>query len=59
MNLNGATVDGESGSFRHVVGVSLYWDTPMGPLQFNLSDAIKKETYDREQKFEVTLKTQF
>ncbi|MBB3994564.1 outer membrane protein insertion porin family [Sulfitobacter undariae] len=59
VNLNGATVDGESGSFRHVVGVSLYWDTPMGPLQFNLSDAIKKETYDREQKFEVTLKTQF
>jgi len=55
----GGTVDGESGSFRHVIGVSLYWDTPMGPLQFNISDAIKKETYDREQKFEVTLQTQF
>jgi len=55
----GNTVSGESGSFRHVIGVSIYWDTPLGPLQFNISDAIKKETYDREQKFEVTLQTQF
>ena len=54
----GNTVSGESGSFRHVIGVSIYWDTPLGPLQFNISDAIKKETYDREQKFEVTLQTQ-
>ena len=55
----GNTVSGESGSFRHVIGVSIYWDTPLGPLQFNISDAIKKKTYDREQKFEVTLQTQF
>ena len=59
VDLGTSTVSGESGSFRHVVGVSIYWDTPVGPLQFNLSDAIKKETYDREQKFEVTLQTQF
>jgi len=59
VDLNGATVSGESGSFRHVVGVSVFWDTPFGPLQFNLSDAIKKEDYDREQRFEVTLQTRF
>jgi outer membrane protein insertion porin family len=57
--LGGSTVSGESGSFRHVIGVSIFWDTPVGPLQFNLSDAIKKEDYDREQKFEVTFQTQF
>ena len=57
--LGGSTVSGESGSFRHVVGVSIFWDTPVGPLQFNVSDAIKKEDYDREQKFEVTFQTQF
>ncbi|UWR24772.1 outer membrane protein assembly factor BamA [Sulfitobacter sp. S223] len=59
VNLGGNAVDGESGSFRHVIGVSIYWDTPVGPLQFNISDAIRKEDYDREQKFEVTLQTQF
>lgn len=59
VNLSGGTTQGESGSFRHVIGFSLYWDTPVGPLQFNISDAIIKEDYDQEQKFEVTLQTQF
>lgn len=59
VNLSGGTVSGESGSFRHVIGVSVFWDTPVGPLQFNISDAIRKEEFDREQKFEITLQTQF
>ncbi len=53
------SVSGEGGSFRHVIGVSLFWETPVGPLQFNISDAIRKEEFDREQRFEVTLETQF
>ena len=59
VNLAGNTAAGASGSFRHVIGVTLYWDTPFGPLQFNVSDAIRKEDFDREQKFEVTLQTEF
>lgn len=59
VNFNGGTVVGESGSFRHVIGVSLFWETPVGPLQFNVSKALKKETFDQEQKFEVTLRTDF
>ena len=59
VNLNGGSAQGESGSFRHVIGFSIYWDTPLGPLQFNVSDAIRKEEFDREQKFEITLQTQF
>ena len=59
VNLAGNTALGGNGSFRHVVGVTLYWDTPFGPLQFNVSDAIRKEDFDREQKFEVTLQTEF
>ncbi|MGC1494543.1 MAG: outer membrane protein assembly factor BamA [Sulfitobacter sp.] len=50
---------GESGSYRHVVGVSVFWDTPVGPLQFNFSKALKSETFDKEQSFEVTLRTTF
>ncbi|QUJ77577.1 outer membrane protein assembly factor BamA [Sulfitobacter albidus] len=59
VNIGGSTVSGESGSFRHVIGVSIFWDTPLGPLQFNISDALRKEEFDREQKFEVTLQTEF
>jgi outer membrane protein insertion porin family len=57
--LNGGTILGEGGSFRHVVGVSLFWETPVGPLQFNFSKALKSEDFDKEQSFEVTLRTQF
>lgn len=59
VNLNGGTALGEGGSFRHVVGISLFWDTPFGPLQFNISDALVREDFDRTQSFEVTLQTQF
>ncbi|MBA97849.1 outer membrane protein assembly factor BamA [Sulfitobacter sp.] len=59
VNYNGGNIVGESGSFRHVIGVSLFWNTPVGPLQFNVSKALKKETYDQEQKFEVRLRTTF
>ena len=59
VNTTGGTIVGEDGSFRHVVGLSLFWETPVGPLQFNVSKALKKETFDKEQKFEITLRTNF
>lgn len=59
VNLNGGTIVGEGGSFRHVVGFSVFWDTPVGPLQFNVSKALKSEDFDEEQNFEITLRTEF
>ncbi len=56
---NGVDVVGEGGSFRHVLGVTVFWDTPVGPIQFNFSKALKSETFDKEQNFEVTLRTIF
>ncbi|MFN4158180.1 MAG: outer membrane protein assembly factor BamA [Gemmobacter sp.] len=44
---------------RSAIGVSLFWNTPVGPLRFNLSRAIKKEAYDKEQKFDLQISTQF
>ncbi|MHA6345200.1 outer membrane protein assembly factor BamA [Roseivivax sp. CAU 1761] len=49
----------EDGSFRHVVGLSLFWETPLGPLRFNFSEALKKEEEDRAQNFELTISTEF
>lgn len=55
---NLATV-GEGGSFRHVIGFSIIWESIFGPLRFNFSDAIRKEDFDREQTFDLTVQTTF
>lgn len=44
---------------RAAVGVSLLWDAPIGPLRFNFSKALKKEDYDKEQSFDLTISTKF
>ncbi|WP_300029851.1 outer membrane protein assembly factor BamA [uncultured Roseobacter sp.] len=59
VNVAGGNIVGEGGSFRHVIGFSVLWDTPIGPLRFNFSEAIKKEEFDRDQAFELTLSTTF
>ncbi|MDP4892101.1 outer membrane protein assembly factor BamA [Cypionkella sp.] len=56
---NGAAGATDSAHLRSVVGASLLWDTPVGPLRFNFTKAIKKETYDKEQKFDLTIQTSF
>ena len=59
VNTGGTAVDGESGAFRHVIGFGILWETPVGPLRFNFTEAIKKEDYDIEQTFDLTLTTKF
>ena len=52
----GATDDA---SLRAVAGVSLFWTSPIGPLRFNFSQAMSKQSYDREQTFDLTISTKF
>ena len=59
VDTTGATIVGGNGSIRHVIGVSVLWDTPFGPLRFNFSQALKKESFDREQNFDLTIQAQF
>ncbi len=44
---------------RHVIGVSVFWTTPLGPLRFNFSEALSKEKFDNDQSFDLTISTQF
>lgn len=44
---------------RSSIGISLFWDTPIGPLRFNFAKALAKEDYDREQVFDLTVSTTF
>ena len=52
------TVD-DSMKLRSAAGVSLLWDTALGPLRFNFSKALRKESYDKEQSFDLTISTKF
>ncbi len=49
----------EDFSLRHSIGASLFWDTPVGPLRFNFAKALKKEAFDEEQQFNITISTKF
>lgn len=44
---------------RASVGVSLYWDSALGPLRINFAKPLKKESYDKEQTFDLTISTKF
>ncbi len=54
----GGAID-DSALVRSVVGASLFWNTPVGPLRFNFTHALAKEVYDVENTFEFTISTQF
>jgi len=57
-NTDGGRVD-DSSNIRAAAGVSLFWDTVIGPLRFNFSRPIKKETYDVIENFRFTVDTRF
>lgn len=57
--LAGANAVDDSMNLRSAVGFSVFWDTPVGPLRLNFSRALVKETYDREQNFDLTISTKF
>ena len=49
----------DNGAWRHVVGATLYWTTPIGPLRFDFTRALKKETHDEERTFDLSIATRF
>ncbi|SMR72007.1 Beta-barrel assembly machine subunit BamA [Aliiroseovarius halocynthiae] len=54
----GGTID-DSAHLRSSIGASIFWDTPIGPLRFNYSKVLAKESYDAENNFELTISAQF
>jgi len=49
----------DSQIWRSAAGVSLFWTTPIGPLRFNFSRPIVKETYDKTENFRISIDTRF
>lgn len=57
-NTNGGAVD-DTMHLRSSAGISIFWKTPIGPLRFNFSQALQKESYDKVRNFDLTISTQF
>lgn len=53
------SIVGAGGSLRHVIGFGLLWETALGPLRFNFTNALRKETFDQEQSFDLTISANF
>jgi outer membrane protein insertion porin family len=50
---------GDSASIRSSVGIGLIWDSPLGPIRFDLAKALTKESYDHTQFFRFSAGTKF
>lgn len=44
---------------RTSVGLGVYWNTPMGPMNFSWGWPLKMNKYDRERRFLLSFETQF
>ncbi len=53
-----ATVD-DGFELRTSVGVSIFWNTPIGPLRLNFAKPLEKNSLDEENTFDITISTQF
>ena len=51
--------DYHEASLRGVLGVSLFWDSPLGPLRFDFSRAVRTLDRDRTQSFDFSIVSTF
>jgi outer membrane protein insertion porin family len=49
----------DSPSLRASAGVSIFWDSPFGPIRFDFSQILAKEEYDRTETFRFSTNTRF
>lgn len=54
-----ATVLSNDAIARTVVGASIFWTTPIGPLRFNFTEALDAQDFDNPKSFDVTISTSF
>jgi outer membrane protein insertion porin family len=49
----------DSASLRASAGVSIFWDSPFGPVRFDFSQLLAREEYDRTESFRFSTNTRF
>ena len=58
-NAFGANVLYDDFTPRSVVGLSIFWTTPIGPLRFNFTNALDAQEFDQPKSFDLTISTTF
>ena len=58
-DVEGATILYDDFTPRAVAGLSVFWDTPIGPLRFNFTRPLLVEEFDQPESFDVTVQTRF
>ncbi|MEL6640358.1 MAG: outer membrane protein assembly factor BamA [Pseudomonadota bacterium] len=58
-NTFGADVLYDDFTTRTVAGIAIFWNTPVGPLRFNFTEALDAQDEDETRSFDVTISTQF
>jgi outer membrane protein insertion porin family len=49
----------DAASLRASAGLSVFWDSPFGPIRFDFSQILRKEEYDRTESFRFSTSTNF
>lgn len=49
----------DSASLRVSAGVSVFWDSPFGPVQFDFAQPLEHEEYDQTEEFRFSTRTNF
>lgn len=56
---NAVGAQGADYATRQSVGLSMFWDTPIGPLRLNFSRTLEKQSFDLDRNFELTISSKF
>ncbi|MDC1380257.1 outer membrane protein assembly factor BamA [Octadecabacter sp.] len=54
-----STVEYNDFTPRTIIGLSIFWDTPIGPLRFNFTEPLDVQPTDVTKRFDVTISTEF
>ncbi|MCA8902035.1 MAG: outer membrane protein assembly factor BamA [Hyphomonas sp.] len=49
----------DAASLRASAGLSVFWDSPFGPIRFDFSQILRREDYDRTETFRFSTSTRF
>ena len=57
--INSPNIEYDDFTPRTIAGVSVFWDTPIGPLRFNWTEPLDVQPNDDTKQFDVTISTSF
>ncbi|MBX9745460.1 MAG: BamA/TamA family outer membrane protein, partial [Hyphomonadaceae bacterium] len=55
----GTLIVEDDASLRAVAGLSVFWDSPFGPVQFDFAYPLQNEEYDQVEEFRFSTRTRF